>query len=140
MKLDPTTEEIKVGQFLFRYHLAKRYHDNEYDRAYAQVEEEQYRVTHVTPKGCWIAPGGYCYYAKDGKWKFILNSGKKRFAYPTRELAWESFKIRSLRRVQILTAQLKLAEAGLELSRADFYLFNVKAKIAPDILDLTACG
>jgi len=44
---------------------------------------DKYKVTKITPQGVKIAH-------PDGD-KFILNEGKKKYAYPTKEEAWKGF-------------------------------------------------
>ncbi len=64
-----------------------------------------FHVVKETPKGCWIDVYG--------KRKFILNDAVKRYAYPTKELALQSFIARKRRQCAILRAQLKNAEGLL---------------------------
>jgi len=44
------------------------------------------------------------------KEKFVLNNARKRFAYPTKKLAWDSFVIRKAYHVGHLKSQLNYAE------------------------------
>jgi hypothetical protein len=61
----------------------------------------EFKVIKITPRGGWI---------KDyGRSRFILNGGKAKFAYPTKELAWHNFGARTKRHVQILKSQLAYA-------------------------------
>lgn len=77
----------------------------------------EFRIVRRTPKGAWITP----------KWnhddtrflKFVLDGTGKRYAYPTRELARESFIARKRREILKTAAQhdrairyLALAETG----------------------------
>lgn len=50
----------------------------------------QYPVIKQTPKGVWIR--------SSGRERFILNTSRKKWAYPTKEGAFASFKIRMQRR------------------------------------------
>ena len=65
-----------------------------------------YRILRETPKGYWVDLG------YDEKW--VPSEGKKRWAYPTKELAWESFVARKRRHASILRAQLKDVDAILD--------------------------
>jgi hypothetical protein len=67
---------------------------------------ETYRVKRRTKCGAWVIIG------LSGE-KFILNEGRKRFAYDTKESAMISFKARKQAQIRILTAQLKNAEKAL---------------------------
>ncbi len=85
----------------------------------------KYNVVRRTPKGAWIEPCWVTDYNFDDldrrkiHWKFILDGVGKRFAYPTRELARESFIIRKKREIMHCKNQhdravryLALAETG----------------------------
>lgn len=58
-----------------------------------------------TPRGKWISDFG--------KRRFVLNEGRKRFAWETPELALESLRIRLARRIGILKANLQDSEDTL---------------------------
>lgn len=74
------------------------------------------RVVSHTPKGVWLAP----LWDVEGRFKkFVLDGVGRRYAYPTRELARESFIIRKRREIQHAARQhdravryLALAETG----------------------------
>jgi len=68
-----------------------------------------YEVTKKTPKGCWVAVGW-----AGGHRKFVLNDARKRFAYPTEELARESFIARKEWQIRRLKFDLEHAEAALK--------------------------
>ena len=65
-----------------------------------------YPVLSETPKGVWI-------FAK-GRKAFVLNKARKKYAYPTVEQAWEAFKHRKRRRIELLRIYLELEKAVLE--------------------------
>jgi hypothetical protein len=71
------------------------------------IELRKYVVVRETLKGVWIDKPFF------GE-KFILNSARKRFAYPTKEEAWESFKRRKRRQMAIVMQQLVCAKVALE--------------------------
>lgn len=77
---------------LYRYDFAR----SEYSYIYLST----FFVHRETPKGYFI----YASSRKDGG-KFILASGHKRYAYPTIELAWNSFQIRTHHRLQHLASE-----------------------------------
>jgi len=64
-----------------------------------------YPIKRKTKCGFWIHEGG-----QD---RFVLDSGRKRFAWKTEALAIESFKARKVAQIRILKAQLKRAESEL---------------------------
>lgn len=61
-----------------------------------------FNILRFTKCGCWI----------EGE-KFVLLSGKKRYAYPTKEEALESFKRRKAMQIKILTRLLAQAKNAL---------------------------
>jgi hypothetical protein len=77
----------------------------------------EYRVVRRTPKGAWITP---IWNHNDTEFlRFVLDGTGRRFAYPTRELARESYIIRKKREIQHCRNQhdravryLALAETG----------------------------
>ncbi len=64
------------------------------------VGVEEFRVLRRTPKGVWVDTLGY----RRPK-RFVLDSGRKRFCYPTLAEAWASFLKRKERQQAILAAQ-----------------------------------
>ena len=92
------------------------------DEAHTQVVIALFKYQSVrrTPKGQWIVPLGA---AEDEgvREKFILNGRGKRFAYPTVELALQSYLIRKRRQVQHLEQKLALVQSALaQASAPDF--------------------
>ena len=61
-----------------------------------------YHIIRETPQGYWIL--------LYNKKKWVSNSSKKRFAYPTKDEAYNGFIKRTERCVRILRAQLRIAE------------------------------
>ena len=74
-------------------------------------------VVKRTPKGAWISR---CWGPQDpfcltsSEKRFVLDSARKRYAYPTQAEALTSFRIRKERQIWHLKAQLKIAEAALK--------------------------
>lgn len=81
------------------------------------VYEYKYSLVKETPKGYWItfytdAPYGY---EKLREWKrlhWISKTSKKKFAYESRERAWNNYQLRKLRQIKILEARLANAKAA----------------------------
>ena len=61
---------------------------------YEYADIEAFRIVKRTECGVWIHLG---YGVKD---KFILNGARKRYAYPTKADALESYRIRKLRQIE----------------------------------------
>lgn len=69
--------------------------DNDSD---ATVWPNSFFVIRTTPKGVWLDVWGME--------KFVLNGEGRRYAYPTKDAAWESFRIRKQRQRQHLERAL----------------------------------
>jgi hypothetical protein len=69
---------------------------------------EAYPVLRTTPHGVWV---------QTWKEQFILEGEGKRYAYPTRELAWASFLIRKARAVGWCELRLRAAQRILEATK-----------------------
>jgi hypothetical protein len=74
-----------------------------------------YTVHRMTPKGCWIV----LYGTEPSKYnqKFVLDGHGKRYAYPTKEEALESYIIRKERQVQRSAATHDRAKGLLALAK-----------------------
>ncbi len=77
-------------------------------------------VTYVavkeTPKGYWIKEWGKQHFEWQQKAKWISKTSRRRFAYPTKKEAWNSYRNRVQRRVEHLRRHLAVAAAALEFS------------------------
>ena len=76
-----------------------------------KVWERTLKLVKETPCGYWIG-GDYSYMGEGVRW--VSKTSRKRYAYPTREEAWESYRARKERQVIILQAKLKKAKACLQ--------------------------
>lgn len=74
-----------------------------------KLELREFLITARTPKGVWI---GICH---GNKRKWVSNTSRKRYAYPTKAEAIEAFKHRKLAFVRHAEAQLKRAKEDLAL-------------------------
>lgn len=72
-----------------------------------------FTVLRTTAKGVWISTP---HMNRLGR-KFILNDARKRYAYPTKELALESFIARKARQISILQSQLDRAQDAYEKAK-----------------------
>ena len=66
-------------------------------------------VQKETPKGVWLSVWS--------QKKFVLTSAKRKYAYPTKELALASFIIRKKRQLGYLNASLTQAEEALRQAK-----------------------
>lgn len=76
-----------------------------------RVELTHHEIKRKTPKGCWIEE-------YPGRERFILDDARKKWAYPTEELARESFVARKEWQIHHLQRQLEHAQAALEHAQA----------------------
>ena len=74
---------------------------------------EEYVPVKETPKGWWIDYWG----DKGQARKWVSKTGKKRFAYPTKELALESFVARKQHMIAKLEYTLEMTKTALELAK-----------------------
>lgn len=81
--------------------------------AVVRVALHAYKVVKTTTHGTWIEIGF-------GTRRWVSNSSRKRFAYPTKILAINGFRKRKQRQISILSAQLRQAEEALNLKVKDY--------------------
>ena len=74
------------------------------------VDFVEYKIQKHTDKGFWID----LYWNKK---RWVSNSGRKRFAYPTKELALESFIKRTTKALTYSKANVKKAEGFLKAAK-----------------------
>lgn len=100
------SEHPKVGDTYYRYEDGM-YYEN-YGREYhTRPDLLRYRVVKVTPCGVWLV-------GELLDKHFVLNGARKRFAYPTKELAEESYLIRKQHHVQHCEFRLRKAKHFLK--------------------------
>jgi len=98
---------------LYRYHDVQYGSADDFDRVSpgrVEIRCLTFETDRETPKGWWLR-NPY------GKQKWVPKTGRKRFAYPTKDEAWESFQCR--KRMQVWRCQegLKRATVALALPR-----------------------
>jgi len=81
-----------------------------------------YLLHKETPKGYWIGYGALNTWHGESKW--VSKTSKKRFAYPTKAEALNSFIKRTEKRVKILEDQVGICNIGL--AKAKKLLVNEK--------------
>lgn len=100
----------------YRYRLfAKDEWGQDYNGEYCRtgrrevdVIETVYSLIKETPKGYWISNEEF-----DVNQRWIPKQSRKRFAYPTRKEALESFIRRQEERIRILSVQISDSKTGL---------------------------
>ena len=107
MKFKLMEEQDLTGKKVFY-----RYHDYPSFSLYRgrNVELEVYIGLRETKCGWWVDMG-----FDDEKW--VSNRGKKRFAYPTKEEALQSFIARKSRQAMLLEKQLRGAKEALSIAK-----------------------
>lgn len=76
----------------------------------AAIHLRAFMVTKETPCGVWLADEGGVLMDR-----WVSKTSRKRYAFPTKEEAWESFIARKTKQRRLLFAQLQRVEALLEL-------------------------
>lgn len=106
------SEGEEVGVKYYRYQLVQWAAPvDEFDRPYGEgrvtVELYEYDVVKETLKGVWIQ--------LLSPWKRFVRTVdvRKQYAWPTKELAMESFRARTKAHIRILKARLRVQERGL---------------------------
>jgi hypothetical protein len=87
-----------------------RYYDSDYGSDGMSVSPHKFAITKTTPCGFWIGLGWE-------KKRFVLSSGRKRFAYPTREEALESFIARKKRQIMLVEYRLERSKGALAVAQ-----------------------
>ncbi len=75
-----------------------------------------------TPKGYWIGYGDKTGLFSTSKW--VSKTGKKRYAYPTKEEALVNFTKRTERRMGILNSQISKCRDGLHMAKKELETLN----------------
>lgn len=92
---------------LYRYEVEKFWRDE--DTYVTKLTLREYSVVKTTLRGVWINPST-CFFKMTNKW--VSLSSKKRYAYPTKEEAFNSLVIRNRKRIQYLERDLDFAKDG----------------------------
>lgn len=77
-----------------------------------------------TPKGAWIVEAPYGI-----KKRFVLDSGRKKFAYQDIKQALDSYIARKRRQITLLTYQLENAQSGLAAAKEKRNADNISTEI-----------
>ncbi|NTU49579.1 MAG: hypothetical protein HGA87_01550 [Desulfobulbaceae bacterium] len=75
---------------------------------------EEYRLIRETPKGYWIEDE----WSIDKRW--VSKTARKRYAYPTKAEALDSFIARKRRQISILRHQAKHAQEKYDYATANY--------------------
>lgn len=101
---------------------------------------DTFYVIKETEKGFWIVPAWAIplpTFEEAKKYRrWVSKDSRKRFCYPTKEEAWESYKIRCSKRIGHLKDQLAIAEAADKLQKPTDHVKIHGRPFAPTIGDL----
>ena len=89
-------------------------HDGEYIHTsllLVNLKLVEYDMVKETPKGYWVGHGTW-------KYKFVLKTSKKKFAYLTKEDAMVNFVKRTESRISILKNQLEFSIQALNAAKS----------------------
>jgi len=78
-----------------------------------RIRCREFDVLSETEKGYWIGMKGFTL----GK-RWVSKTSRKKYAYPTKEQAWDNFVRRTERRINILSHQLEFSKASLSALNA----------------------
>lgn len=102
-----------------------RYEDYRSDEGPARIVRYEFRVLRETRAGVWLDVWG--------KEKFVLKIARKRYAYPTDELARNSFEIRKKKQLGYLVASHDyVAEIVRRIDEGTIYDPPQRYKLFPD--------
>lgn len=107
---------MKETKTLYRYDREYAHFDDGQLQAY-KITLKEYEVYKTTPQGYRINKLHGVNGAKRDK--FILSGDGKRFAYETKELAWNSFRIRTRKSVMHCKGALNRAEIFAEMLKKE---------------------
>jgi hypothetical protein len=86
---------------------------------------ERFTAIKETPCGCWVLPAqGAAFVLASGSlpdWakrsrRFVLKTSRKKYCYPTKEEAWEAYRIRKARALGYAKARLEAAQGAYDFS------------------------
>jgi hypothetical protein len=80
---------------------------------------EEYNLYKETPKGYWIHRGMWGVHKIRSDCKWIPKDSKRRFAYPTKKEALNSFIIRQKYKIKILSYQVENSKSGILLAERE---------------------
>ena len=103
--------DTATPKFLYRYHDMRHAApldewDNPIGAGVVRIHLVKFKVNYRTPKGVRLIDG-----------KFVLLEGRKRYAYPTEQLALESFIARKTWQLSHLAHRVDQAEQALKLAK-----------------------
>lgn len=87
--------------------------------------EREFRMVKETLCGHWIESYRPTYSRSDRR-RWVSKTARKRFAYPTKELAWESYKARKKRQVEIYRHRLRKAQFCYALLKPEKVYYNME--------------
>ena len=90
-----------------------RYYDDWWNESSCIIRYERFCVVKRTPKGAWVEEMS----KYKPKRRFVLDNARRRFAYPTKELAANSYRIR--KKWQITHCERTISKARAVLKQLE---------------------
>lgn len=81
-----------------------------------ELQLVEFDLVKETPCGYWIKQSSWLFYDLPNKW--VSKTGRKRYAYPTKEEALKSFFFKKKRQIKILQTQLDFAKNDLKIAES----------------------
>lgn len=108
-------EYKESSQLFYRYIL--RYRLDEIGTHFATVELQVFESVKRTKCGRWIRPGSQMFEPFNKEHRWVSDTARKRYAYPTQIEALNGLILRTERRVEILEELLMMCKEGLKESK-----------------------
>ena len=91
----------------------------QYFHTHVRAALHTFKVIKETSCGYWVVPEWlYANATMENKYKrWVSKDGRRRYCYPSKELAWGSYRIRCAKRVGHLRRQLADAEAAAKIEQ-----------------------
>jgi len=88
--------------------------EDDYGEGQVVLRCDAYRVKRHTPCGVWLQDPLYFRRGKSERW--VSKTARKRFAYPTKMLALESYRARKRRQIDYAKRTLLMARKALQMT------------------------
>lgn len=110
-----------------------------WDEGTMMISMIKYQVVRRTKAGAWIREAansdlGQVIQIFGAKERFVLDNARRRLAYPTKELAIDSFVHRKRKQIQHLSAQLWDAKQALKAVSTEGFEFGRIFRVTPRIV------
>lgn len=100
---------------------------------------EKFTVVKVTPKGVWLTPRGYTGSGYSDMRFWTSAHTHKRKAYPTRDMAWESFRRRKESQLRFLRDRHDTVQTVLEIVKKQGTAAPERSLVHPEAVGFQDC-